>query len=313
MNSIGLQDELTRVQPVGLPAQGGCMGKSIQQVRSSAQAANAAGQDLPCDAYPVSLRCRRIRRQSGYMLLAILLMMVIMIIAATAAAPRLVTQIKREREEELIHRGKEYANAIRRFYRKFGRYPTSIEQLENTNNFRFLRKRYKDPITGKDDWKLIHFGEAKNPLNLFGAPSSGAGSSATGAGGLIAPGVGTPPTPAGMTPAAQSSSGASAQGSTGSPGQPNSGGTGTTFQSFGGGPIIGVASPSEAESLRELQGKTHYNEWEFVYDPRYDRQGGPGGAVLPGMGPVGQSAPTGAPAPSTPPAPTGPSARRPPQ
>jgi len=239
------------------------------------------------------------------MLLAILVMMTLMVVAATAVAPKLATQIKREREEELIHRGTEYAKAIKRFYRKFGRYPTSIEQLENTNNFRFLRKRYKDPITGKDDWKIIRFGEAKNALNLFGSASSGTGSPVTGGGGLAAPAVqppaGTTPAgvpagaPAGQTPAASGSSGST------------SGSSGTTSQPFGGGPIIGVASPSETEALKELQGKTHYNEWEFVYDPRFDRQAaGPGGSPLPGMGAPTQGAPTGVPGQGTPqPPPTG--------
>jgi len=46
------------------------------------------------------------------------------------------------------------------YFRKFGRYPSSIDQLENTNNLRFLRKRYKDPITGTDEWKLIRLGQA---------------------------------------------------------------------------------------------------------------------------------------------------------
>jgi type II secretory pathway pseudopilin PulG len=235
------------------------------------------------------------------MLLAVLLMMTLMVIAALAVAPALATQIKRQREEELIHRGTEYAKAIRRFYRKFGRYPTSVEQLENTNNFRFLRKRYKDPITGKDDWKFIHFGEAKNPLNLFGAASSGTGSAVTGTGGVASAGFGTAPTqPPPGTPAGQPAAGPGTA-TTGQPGQPTSGGSSSLGRTFGGGPIIGVASPSKAESLKELQGKTHYDEWEFVYDPRFDRQGqgGAGGAPgLPGMGaPPGQGTPAGAPAP----------------
>lgn len=232
------------------------------------------------------------------MLLAILLMMTLLVIAATAVAPKLATQIKRQREEELIHRGTQYAKAIRLFYRKFGRYPTSLDQLESTNNMRFLRKRYKDPITGKDDWRLIHFGEAKNALNLFGVASSGTGSAATGLGGVSAPGAfGGQSTPTVGTPAGQTPAGQSTPGQTPGQSSPSSAG-----QTFGGGPIIGVASPSEAESLMELQGKDHYNQWEFVYDPRYDRQAaGAAGAGLPGMGgaPVpGQGTPTGgAPAP----------------
>ena len=39
-----------------------------------------------------------------------------------------------------------------------------------------------------------------------------------------------------------------------------------------GGAIVGVSSMSEKESLKELNGKDHYNEWEFVYDPRLDPQ-----------------------------------------
>src|SRR5208282_4525985 len=71
-------------------------------------------------------------------------------------------QIKRDREEELRHRGSAYMRAIQHFYKKFGRYPSRIEELENTNNLRFLRKRYTDPMnvdreTGKEkDFKLMH-------------------------------------------------------------------------------------------------------------------------------------------------------------
>jgi len=39
---------------------------------------------------------------------------------------------------------------------------------------------------------------------------------------------------------------------------------------MGGGPIVGVASTSEKESVKEIDGKNHYHEWEFVYDPTQD-------------------------------------------
>ena len=89
----------------------------------------------------------RRQRDGGYLLLAILLMMALMIIAATIVAPRVVQQIKRDREEEMIHRGTEYARAIKKYYKKFGSYPSTLEQLDTTNQIRFLRKRYKDPLT----------------------------------------------------------------------------------------------------------------------------------------------------------------------
>ena len=63
---------------------------------------------------------RRRQRDGGYLLLAILLMMALMIIAATVEAPRIVQQMKRDREEEMIHRGTEYARAVKKFYKKFG-------------------------------------------------------------------------------------------------------------------------------------------------------------------------------------------------
>jgi type II secretory pathway pseudopilin PulG len=115
-------------------------------------------------------RTRRGRNSSehGYVLLTLLLMVAMMIIAAGAVVQTIAFQIKRDREEEMVHRGVQYARAIRSYYKKFGRYPTKIEDLESANNLRFLRKRYKDPITGQD-FKLLHYGEAKLTLsNLLG-------------------------------------------------------------------------------------------------------------------------------------------------
>ena len=67
--------------------------------------------------------------------------------------------MKRDREEEMIHRGTEYARAIKKFYKKFGRYPANLEQLDNTNQIRFLRRRFKDPLTKDGQWKLLHYGD----------------------------------------------------------------------------------------------------------------------------------------------------------
>src|SRR5258708_38894133 len=111
------------------------------------------------------------KSEQGYVLLAVMLLMTLLLIALAIEAPRLAQQVKREREEELIHRGQEYSRAIKKFYiASGGRYPTSLEQLENTNNKRFLRKRYKDPVTGKDDWRIIHVGEAHLNLSPNGQP-----------------------------------------------------------------------------------------------------------------------------------------------
>ncbi|SPF38860.1 conserved exported hypothetical protein [Candidatus Sulfotelmatobacter kueseliae] len=135
------------------------------------------------------------RGEDGYILLTLLLAMALIIIFAAAIVPTIKFQIERDREEEMIHRGVQYARAIRCYYKKFSRYPTKIEDLENTNNLRFLRKRYKDPTNcsqGKcQDFKLLHFGEVKLTFSggigggaIAGASPIGSPGDQSGAGGL---------------------------------------------------------------------------------------------------------------------------------
>src|ERR1041385_4636494 len=106
----------------------------------------------------VQFQSRNRRKEQGYILLTLLLFVTILIITMAIVVPQVTFQVKRDREEEMIHRGVQYSRAIRRYVKKFGRYPTRLEDLENTNNLRFIRRRYKDPITGKD-FKLLHVGE----------------------------------------------------------------------------------------------------------------------------------------------------------
>src|SRR5580765_1838678 len=108
----------------------------------------------------VRLQSRNRRKEQGYILLTLLLFVTILIITMAIVVPEVTFQVKRDREEEMIHRGVQYSRAIRHYVKKFGRYPARIEELENTNSLRFLRKRYKDPITG-GDFKLLHVGEVQ--------------------------------------------------------------------------------------------------------------------------------------------------------
>src|ERR1700742_3132111 len=122
--------------------------------------------------------------EDGYLLLTVLVMIFLVLLALSIAAPKLAKQIQRDKEEEALQRGLQYRRAIQLYYKKFNAYPTDIKQLEKTNEIRFLRKRYKDPITGKDDWRLIHVGEAKvPPMGFFGQPlQTGLSSVSTGPG-----------------------------------------------------------------------------------------------------------------------------------
>ncbi len=107
--------------------------------------------------------------EDGYLLLAVLVLVALLLLSLAIAAPKVAVDLRRDKETEAMHRGMQYARAIRLYYKKFGSYPTSIDQLEHTNDIRFLRKRYTDPITGKNDWRLIHMGEARvAPTGMFG-------------------------------------------------------------------------------------------------------------------------------------------------
>src|SRR5712692_10329197 len=106
----------------------------------------------------------RARREHGYILLTLMLFVALLTIGFLAIIQRIDFQIKRDREEELIHRGVQYSRAVRRYFKKFGRYPTRIEELESSNNIRFLRQRYKDPITGKD-FKPLHLTDVQISFN----------------------------------------------------------------------------------------------------------------------------------------------------
>jgi len=96
------------------------------------------------------------RREAGYAMLLVFLMAAIIAIGLYRELPRFAFEQQRAKEEALIERGEQYKRAIQVFVRKMNRYPATIEELESTNNIRFLRKRYIDPMTGKDKWRLIH-------------------------------------------------------------------------------------------------------------------------------------------------------------
>lgn len=98
------------------------------------------------------------RGESGFALLLVFAMAATIALMLYMEMPRVAFEAQREREELLIERGEEYKRAIQLYFRKLKTYPISIDALENTNNIRFLRRRYPDPLTGKDDWRLIHIG-----------------------------------------------------------------------------------------------------------------------------------------------------------
>lgn len=258
--------------------------------------------------------------EAGYILLAVLLLLTLMLIGLSVELPRITQQIKRDKEDELVRRGKEYATAIKRYYHKAGTYPTSLEQLEDTNHIRFLRKRYKDPMNPEGEWRLIHANEAQINIPAPSIP------------GTTPPGTsplgGASPSPTPATSAFGGTTGGNTLGGSIAAPSGQMGALATqpagTGQTFGGGPIIGVASNSKKTSIKEFNGDTEYDRWLFVYDPRLEQaQNGSGGVIIasprlagapgqPGAGTPGQPAGTTPPGPQSAP-PAGSSPTPPPQ
>jgi type II secretory pathway pseudopilin PulG len=128
----------------------------------------------------------RVGKQSeeGYVLLTAIFLMALVVIALALAAPKIARSIQRDRDLETYHRGLQYRRAVQLYYRKFHAYPPNADALVQTNNIRFLRRKYIDPSTGKNDWKPIQFGQNKTPtaMGFFGQPLSGGGSTIAGIG-----------------------------------------------------------------------------------------------------------------------------------
>lgn len=189
---------------------------------------------------------------------ALLVAMGVMAILMTAAMPVWKQMAQREKETELVFRGQQYVHAIQLFQRRSGpgTYPPSIDFLVQQ---KYLRKKYKDPVTGSDFVPL----SGAAPIAPPGAP------------------------PLGATPATSSTSGTS-----------NATGTGavTTVGPDGSVPggVAGVVSKSTDTSIRIYNGQTHYNLWVFRALPPPAPAGGPGnGAGGPGQrgGPGGVNQP----------------------
>jgi hypothetical protein len=101
---------------------------------------------------------RRDGQQGGFAMLLVFVMAATVAIMLYRELPRVAFEAQRSKEELLIDRGEEYSRAIQLYVRKWKKYPGTMEELESTNQVRFLRKRYNDPMTGKSEWRVVHVG-----------------------------------------------------------------------------------------------------------------------------------------------------------
>jgi hypothetical protein len=101
-------------------------------------------------------------RQRGYAMLMALSLTMMVLIASTAMIANLRIEGKRQREDEAIWRGNQYARAIRLYFHKTGHYPQTLEDLKKgMPQLHFLRQSYKDPLNTADgSWRFIYVNAA---------------------------------------------------------------------------------------------------------------------------------------------------------
>ncbi len=88
---------------------------------------------------------RRARPDAGYAMAVLLAGIAIMGIVWTLVVPVWKQSVQREKEAELIFRAGQYARAVALYQRKYANaFPPSVEVLLRE---KFLRKKYKDPVT----------------------------------------------------------------------------------------------------------------------------------------------------------------------
>jgi len=144
--------------------------------------------------------------EAGYAMAALLTALAIMTIGMSVAMPAWRHAAQREREAELLWRGQQYDRAVQLYRRKYS--APGPPNLDILIEQKFLRKKYKDPITGGDfELKPVGPGGVNLP-----------------------PGVRQPQRARGQL-------------------------------------IGGVRSKSKQKSIRLVNGRDRYDQWEFTYVP----------------------------------------------
>lgn len=100
---------------------------------------------------------------SGFVLIGMFMLVMLSGLVMGQAAMRWQTQVLREREQELIHIGLAYRDAIGRYYNQTPGvvkiFPQTFEDLLNDKRFpiarHHLRKPYLDPITQREGWGIL--------------------------------------------------------------------------------------------------------------------------------------------------------------
>ena len=220
------------------------------------------------------------RLPPGFTLVGVVVAIAILTILIAAVGPSVYAIVQRDKEMELIFRGRQYARAIQLFQRRFGRLPTSLKELSESRPHT-LRRKFKDPMCNCDDWHLI----------IAGTPDAVPPGS-QGAGGLFPPGGRPGPGGSNRPPSTYTGVLPTPQGGPDAP-PPTPG-----FPSLFGtpnnqvvGPIVGVRSNVHKRGFRKWRELDYYDEWKFIAGDA-DRDIGGARFGLPPGAPGAPGAPT---------------------
>src|SRR5260370_30877313 len=247
--------------------------------------------------------------ERGYALLVVIFLVTLLLLSTMTVAPNILTEGGGEKEKEGVWRGKQYTRGVKLYYRKLGRFPTSIDDLTKPKigSIRFMRQAYKDPMNKEDgSWRLIYVGAAGQLIGslkpsqqnlqlpqMGGAPGTPA-SALGGIGNALQPGTagqagssfgqqtsfGPQQSLIPSHPGAAAAAGTNASGTnvTGTPAGTDQSGATSDQQAIPsgdtptvmGGNIIGVGGKINRSSIIIYEKAKNYRLFEFIWDPSKD-------------------------------------------
>ena len=204
---------------------------------------------------------------SGFTLVGVVVAIAILTILIAAIGPSIATVMQRDKEIELIFRGKQYARAILAFQKRYGRYPNELKELAEIKP-RSIRQLWKEPMCNcADGWTPIIAGTPDALPMASGPPPPGGGMPGSGPGPARTPGPGQgnqPPSTYTGIGGGQTSPFLGGGGPAPTPTvKPFSTGIfGDKPQTTG--PIVGVRIALHKKALRKWRDHEFYDEWRFI-------------------------------------------------
>lgn len=221
--------------------------------------------------------------QEGYALLLVVFLGALLALTVAATAPNVLTQGRREKEQEMIWRGNQYVRGIKLFYRKNHRIPGTLEELLKPQlGVRYMRKAYTDPMNQVDgSWRLIQIGPAgqligstrPNAVFRIGVPGGGSSAATTSTdSGLRGSGRSSDLSNTDSSSFHQNPTASADTTNDASPSASSSTQVASDSPVFGSS-IIGIGSKAQGRSILWLDGAKNYKDFEFIWDPSKDNMG----------------------------------------